>query len=128
MIVEVMMPDQWSSSFILLIPYSLQESTSPMVLSRFFTRCPLDDPREKAWTEMRMQWLSEQFGVEPLKDAYGEGGVEKMIAARNEQCPLGRMGDAWDVAYAALFLASDEAKYITAVELLVDGGLTAKVA
>jgi len=66
--------------------------------------------------------------VEPLKDAYGEGGVEKMIAARNEQCPLGRMGDAWDVAYAALFLASDEAKYITAVELLVDGGLTAKVA
>jgi len=66
--------------------------------------------------------------VEPLKDAYGEGGLEKMIAARSEQCPLGRMGDAWDVAYAALFLASDEAKYITATELVVDGGLTAKVA
>jgi len=37
---------------------------------------------------------------------------------------MGRMGDAWDVAYAALFLASDEAKYITGTELVVDGGLT----
>ena len=37
---------------------------------------------------------------------------------------MGRMGDAWDVAYAALFLASEEAKYITGTELVVDGGLT----
>jgi len=37
---------------------------------------------------------------------------------------MGRMGDAWDVAYAALFLASDEAKHITGTELVVDGGLT----
>jgi NAD(P)-dependent dehydrogenase (short-subunit alcohol dehydrogenase family) len=41
---------------------------------------------------------------------------------------MGKMGDAWDVAYAALFLASDEAKYITGAELIVDGGLTCKVA
>jgi NAD(P)-dependent dehydrogenase (short-subunit alcohol dehydrogenase family) len=65
--------------------------------------------------------------VEPLKDAYGEGGVEEMRKARDALCPLGHMGDAWDVANAALFLASDEAKYITATELIVDGGLTAKV-
>ena len=46
-------------------------------------------------------------------------------AARDRLCPMGHQGDAWDVAYAALFLASDEAKYITGTHLLVDGGLSA---
>ena len=64
--------------------------------------------------------------VEPLKDAYGDGDVEKMIEVRNNQVPMKRMGDAWDVAHAALFLASDEAKYITGAQLVVDGGLTCK--
>lgn len=66
--------------------------------------------------------------VEPLKDAYAGGDVDKMIAMRDEQCPMGRMGDAWDVAYAALYLASDESKYVTATEIVVDGGITAKFA
>jgi NAD(P)-dependent dehydrogenase (short-subunit alcohol dehydrogenase family) len=61
---------------------------------------------------------------EPLKDAYGAGGVEEMIRRRDAQVPMGKMGDAWDVAYASLFLASDEAKYITGALLVVDGGLT----
>ncbi len=65
--------------------------------------------------------------VEPLKDSYGGGDIAEMIRVRDAQCPMGHMGDAWDVANAALFLASDEAKYITATELVVDGGLTAKV-
>ncbi len=44
-------------------------------------------------------------------------------AMRNAKVPLGRkMGDGWDVAYAALFLASNEAKFITGVTLPVDGG------
>ena len=55
--------------------------------------------------------------------AYGRS-AEEMVRRHDAQCPMGHMGDAWDVAYAALFLASDEAKYITGTELVVDGGLT----
>ncbi len=63
---------------------------------------------------------------EPLKDFYAAGDIEKMIEIRNKQCPTGKMGDAWDVAHAALFLASDEASYITGAQLVVDGGITCK--
>ncbi|MBM3598094.1 MAG: SDR family oxidoreductase [Alphaproteobacteria bacterium] len=63
-----------------------------------------------------------------LAAAYAGGDIARMKEIRNAQCPMGRMGDAWDVAHAALFLASDEAKYITGAELVVDGGLTCKVA
>ncbi|OPY87730.1 MAG: 2-(R)-hydroxypropyl-CoM dehydrogenase [Smithella sp. PtaU1.Bin162] len=62
----------------------------------------------------------------PLKKTYAEGDIEKMIEIRNQQCPTKKMGDAWDVAYASLFLASDEARYITGIQLVVDGGITCK--
>lgn len=62
---------------------------------------------------------------EPLAKAYG-GNVESMIEQRNNLSPTGRMGDAWDTAYAALYLASDEARYVTGTTLVVDGGLTAR--
>ena len=66
--------------------------------------------------------------VEPLKNAYAGGDVQKMIEVRNRQCPTGKMGEGWDVAHAALFLDSDEAKYITGAALVVDGGITCKCA
>ncbi len=49
----------------------------------------------------------------------------ELVAKRHAAVPIGRMGDAWDSANAILFLASDEARYITATHLTVDGGLTA---
>jgi NAD(P)-dependent dehydrogenase (short-subunit alcohol dehydrogenase family) len=53
---------------------------------------------------------------------------EDIRAARDARVPLkGKMGTAWDVAYAALFLASDEAGFITGIALPVDGGSTARV-
>lgn len=51
-----------------------------------------------------------------------------MVAARDAACPTGRMGTAWDIAKASLFLASDEAAYITGVSLPVDGGLSCRAA
>ena len=58
------------------------------------------------------------------KQQYGDNRVADIIAVRDAMCPSGKMGDAWDVAYASLYLASDEAKYVTATELVVDGGMT----
>lgn len=51
---------------------------------------------------------------------------EDIRAERAALVPMGHMGQAWDVANAAVFLASDEAKYITGALLPVDGGLLLK--
>ncbi len=54
--------------------------------------------------------------------------TEDMMKARDAASPTGRMGSGWDIAFAALFLASDEAKYINGVCLSVDGGLHCRCA
>ena len=41
--------------------------------------------------------------------------------------PSGKLGSAWDVAYGVLYLASDEAQFVNATELVIDGGQTASV-
>ena len=63
--------------------------------------------------------------VRRLADKYAKGDFDGFVAHRHNQVPMGRMGDAWDVANAVLFLAADESKYITAQEIVVDGGITA---
>ena len=55
------------------------------------------------------------------------GSAEEMVRQRDALVPIGYMGDGWDVAHAAVFLASDEAKSITGIELVIDGGITLKV-
>jgi NAD(P)-dependent dehydrogenase (short-subunit alcohol dehydrogenase family) len=50
------------------------------------------------------------------------GSIEEMRTARDRAIPMGKMGTAWDIANAAVFLASDEAAFITGVCLPVDGG------
>ena len=63
--------------------------------------------------------------AQQLAARYGQGGKQKeYMDARHSQVPMGRMGDAWDVAHTALFLASDEARYITGQKIVVDGGIT----
>jgi NAD(P)-dependent dehydrogenase (short-subunit alcohol dehydrogenase family) len=54
------------------------------------------------------------------------GDVEALLKTRVARIPLGFMGDGRDTANAALFLASDEARFITGTEIIVDGGMTAR--
>lgn len=63
--------------------------------------------------------------VRRLADKYAGGDFDGFVAQRHRQVPMGRMGSAWDVANATLFLCSDEARYVTAQEIVVDGGITA---
>ena len=62
--------------------------------------------------------------VERLANKYADGKYEEFVKTRNNQVPMKKMGSSFDVANAVLFLASDEAKYITGTEIVVDGGLT----
>jgi len=69
-------------------------------------------------TPMAIEGLSKARGI-PKED---------LIRERDSRVPLrGKMGTAWDVAYAALFLASDEAGFITGVLLPVDGGQSGRI-
>jgi NAD(P)-dependent dehydrogenase (short-subunit alcohol dehydrogenase family) len=69
-------------------------------------------------TPMGVDVVAREFGID--RDHYAE--------ARNEAVPLkGGMGSAWDVANAAVFLASDEARFITGALLPVDGGQSCRI-
>jgi NAD(P)-dependent dehydrogenase (short-subunit alcohol dehydrogenase family) len=66
------------------------------------------------WTPMVESFLREKGDVEAGREA---------IAALH---PVGRMGEPDDIAYGALYLASDESKFVTGSELVIDGGYTAR--
>ncbi|MEX2112264.1 MAG: SDR family NAD(P)-dependent oxidoreductase [Pirellulales bacterium] len=69
-------------------------------------------------TPMAIEGIARQRGI----------AKEDLIRQRNARVPLrGKMGTAWDVAHAALFLASDEANFITGIVLPVDGGQGARI-
>lgn len=63
--------------------------------------------------------------VSVLVKKYGAAGGDeaRYKRMRDLQVPTGKMGSAWDIAHAALFLCSDEAGYITGQEIVVDGGI-----
>jgi len=53
------------------------------------------------------------------------GGIDKLRASLPEWIPAGRGGEPQEIAYAALYLASDESRYVTGTTIVIDGGLTA---
>jgi NAD(P)-dependent dehydrogenase (short-subunit alcohol dehydrogenase family) len=54
------------------------------------------------------------------------GDVEKLLAQRLARIPLGFMGDGRDTANAAVYLASDEARFVTGTEIVLDGGMSVR--
>jgi len=70
--------------------------------------------------------MNTPFVVAALTEAWG-GDIGEMMRKRDAMCPTGKQGEAWDVAYLALFLASDEAKYITGTTVVVDGAQTCRI-
>ena len=67
----------------------------------------------------------------PLVDAYlagnqSGGDIEALLKRRQARIPLPFMGDGRDTANAVLFLASDEARFVTGTEIVVDGGMSAR--
>ena len=60
--------------------------------------------------------------LDPLKQAFGEDEAVRKLA---RQIPINRIGEPEDVAYAILYLASDESKFMTGTEIVLDGGLSA---
>lgn len=65
--------------------------------------------------------------VDGITQAYDSEELDEMWSNRDRQVPMGHMGRPWDVANAALFLASDRSKYVTGIDLIVDGGLSVGV-
>jgi NAD(P)-dependent dehydrogenase (short-subunit alcohol dehydrogenase family) len=65
--------------------------------------------------------------AERLAKSQSGGDAAALIEKRNARTPTGKMGDAWDVAWAVVYLASDEAKFVTGAEIVVDGALTATI-
>ncbi|KAL4804582.1 hypothetical protein BDV18DRAFT_165966 [Aspergillus unguis] len=74
---------------------------------------------------IRMNSVSPGLVYTPLVESLKANGQEEAYRKIMEQpIPIGRMGDALDVAHATVFLASDAARYITGQNLVVDGGFT----
>ncbi|MCH8205855.1 MAG: SDR family oxidoreductase [Chloroflexi bacterium] len=70
--------------------------------------------------------MNTPFVIAALTEAWG-GEVGEMTKMRDAMCPTGKQGESWDVASASLFLASDDAKYVTGTTLVVDGALTSGI-
>ena len=60
--------------------------------------------------------------LDPIKQAFG---AEEAVAKLSRQIPMNKIGDTDDVSYAILYLASEESKFMTGSEIVLDGGLSA---
>jgi len=80
----------------------------------------------RAGNNIRCNSVHPVFIDTPILDGLAQGGDrEAALQKLGRQIPIGRVGQADDVAYAVLYLASDESKFVTGSEIKVDGGISA---
>lgn len=93
---------------------------------RLFTKGVALECAEAGWN-IRVNSVHPAYIRTPLVERYAEswGSLESGLAALGKLHPLGRVGEAEEVANAVLYLVSDEANFITGTELVIDGGYTA---
>ena len=93
---------------------------------RLFTKGVALECAEAGWN-IRVNSVHPAYIRTPMVERYAEtwGSLKKGLEALGDLHPIGRVGEAEEVANAVLYLASDEAKFVTGVELLIDGGYTA---
>jgi len=105
-------------------PYSyVSYEVSKMGLVRFARSVA----RENAAHQIRSNAILPGLIDTPHVNAFVDGDTDpaELAAGRAAMAPMGRQGTGWDVARAALFLASDDAAYVSGIEMKVDGALTA---
>lgn len=107
-------------------PYSIYGATKAAALG-FSRHVALEYARHRIRSNAILPGIiNTPLALEPIKARVSGAEFQRILGERDERAPLGRAGTAWDVAKAALFLASDESAYVTGAEIVVDGGLTAQ--
>ena len=93
---------------------------------RLFTKGVALECAEAGWN-IRVNSVHPAYIRTPMVERYAEswGSLKKGLEALSDLHPIGRVGEAEEVANVVLYLASDEAKFVTGAELLIDGGYTA---
>jgi len=93
---------------------------------RLFTKGVALECAEAGWN-IRVNSVHPAYIRTPMVERYAEswGSLESGLAALGKLHSAGRVGEAEEVANAVLYLASDEAKFVTGTELVIDGGYTA---
>ena len=108
-----------SASAVMAMPGYCPYGTAKAAIAKFSEDCTITVPG------VRHNAVLPGFIDTPiLRPAYGDEAVDRMLDYLQSNSPAGRVGSSEDVANAVLFLASDNATYITGVQLLVDGGIS----